>query len=103
MHFVKHLSTSIMNFNNTIFRGGGGGGGGEVSKGASSPPPTPCPLNETLSVISGEEGSYNTTSPVPSVISDEGGEAQAMAMCLKLSLVKEGTTLPLALGLQYLW
>ena len=23
MHFVKHLSTSIMNFNNTISRGGG--------------------------------------------------------------------------------
>ena len=27
MHLVKHLSTSIMNFNNTISGGGGGGGG----------------------------------------------------------------------------
>ena len=38
MHFVKHLSTSIMNFNNTtIFKGGRG--------------ESPAPLNETLIVL----------------------------------------------------
>ena len=29
MHFVENLSTSIMNFNNTISKEGGGGGGGK--------------------------------------------------------------------------
>ncbi len=37
MLFVKHLSTSIMNFNNTISRGGGGGGGAKGSKGRQLP------------------------------------------------------------------
>ena len=48
MHFVKHLSTPITNFNNTISKGGGkGGGGGEqkVSKGG-----VPAPHNETLPI-----------------------------------------------------
>ena len=38
MHFVKHLSASIMNFNSTISKGG------QSSKGDS-------PLNETLEVM----------------------------------------------------
>ena len=38
--FVKHLSTSIMIFNNTISKGGRRGGGGGTA--------LPAPLNETL-------------------------------------------------------
>ena len=50
MHFVKHLSTSIVNFSNTISKGGRGGGGGEGGReekfqgGAA-------PLNETLNAL----------------------------------------------------
>ncbi len=40
MHFVKHLSTSIMNFNNIISKGGGGA---KRFQGEAS-----APLNETL-------------------------------------------------------
>ena len=39
--FVKHLSASVMSFNNTISKGGGGQKG---SKGAA----TPAPLNKIL-------------------------------------------------------
>ena len=50
MHFVKHLSTSIIHFNNTISEGGGGGGGGgqKVPRERGLSPP----LNETLLGIS---------------------------------------------------
>ena len=46
MHFVKHLSTSIMSFNNTFPRGGGWGMGGGVKKvprEAAIPPAPPPP------------------------------------------------------------
>ena len=36
MHFVKHLSTPIVNFNNTI-----NGGGEKVPRGAATPPQKP--------------------------------------------------------------
>ena len=47
MHFIKHLSTSIIHFNNTISKEGGkGGGGGGESKNVPKLPP--ALLNETL-------------------------------------------------------
>ena len=39
MHFVKHLSTSIMNFNDTISRGGGGGRANRFQGGEAPPAP----------------------------------------------------------------
>ena len=46
MHFVKHLPTSIMNFNNTISKEGG-----ESFQGGRGHPHPSAPLNETMYVI----------------------------------------------------